>query len=249
MPKKIAILQTGHIRSSVAADYDELLIDGMQLPRQYFEVIDVQNGEYLPEGYNFSGVVISGSSLMLTENIIWLDRTADWLRKLIKKNIPILGICFGHQLLAYTFGGKVTDNPNDIEVGTKRISFLNEAKNDLLLKDFFPSILAQVSHVQSVIELPENAVVLASSEQEPFHAFRIGQNIWGLQFHPEFDAKIIRKIIVSKAEKYPGRIDVEKLFSEVEETPQSYALLHKFAEIILQNISNKSRGNKKMKSF
>lgn len=240
MPKKIAILQTGHIRKSVAADYDELLMNGMQLPRKYFEVIDLPNGEVLPEKEDFAGIVISGSSLMLTDGISWLVSTAEWLRKQSAKNIPMLGICFGHQLLAYALGGKVADNPNGIEVGTKRIEFNENAWNDLLLQDFYPYLSAQVSHVQSVIELPQNSVVLASSPKEPFHAFRIGQNIWGLQFHPEFDAEIIRKIIISKAEKYQGKIDADRLLSEVEETPRSYSILKKFGEIILQQISSKS---------
>lgn len=229
---KIALLITGHIRKSVSADYDELLINGMQLPRKFFEVIDLPNDDILPENADFAGIVISGSSMMLTDGISWLDDAADWLRKQAEKNIPILGICFGHQLLAYAWGGKVADNPNGIEVGTKRIIFNEKAKDDLLLKDFYPSILAQVSHVQSVVDLPENSIVLASSEQEPYQAFRIGKDIWGLQFHPEFDAEIIRKIIVSKAKAYPGKIAVENLLAEIEEAPGSYSILKKFGEIV-----------------
>ncbi|MDO9578178.1 MAG: glutamine amidotransferase [Candidatus Cloacimonadales bacterium] len=229
---KITLLITGHIRPSVSADYDELLINGMQLPRKYFEVFDLPNGDKLPEKDDFAGVMISGSSMMLTDGISWLEDSANWLQKQAERNTPILGICFGHQLLAYAFGGKIKDNPNGIEVGTRRIDFNDKAKNDLLLKDFYPSILAQVSHVQSVVELPKDAVVLASSAQEPSHAFRIGENIWGLQFHPEFNAEIIRKIIVSKAEAYPEKIAVERLLTEVEETPGSYNILKRFGEII-----------------
>jgi len=234
-PLNIAILKVGTIRKSVSADYDVLLINGMQLPGNSFEILDLPNGDKLPDDIDFSGIVISGSSKMLTDRISWLEDTADWLRKQAEKNTSILGICFGHQLLAYTFGGKVADNPNCIEVGTKRINFNEKTKSDLLLKEYYPLISAQVSHVQSVVKLPENTVVLASSIQEPYQAFRIGDNIWGLQFHPEFDADIIRKIIVSKAEKYPGKISMEHLLNEVKKTPQSYSILKKFGEIITSN--------------
>jgi len=229
---KIAILITGHIRKSVSEDYDVLLKDGMELPANSHEVFDLPNGDKLPDNIDFAGIVISGSSKILSDGISWLEDTAEWLRKQVAKNTPILGICFGHQLLAYTFGGKVTDNPKGIEVGTKTIDFNENAKCDQLLKDFCPSILAQVSHVQSVTELPENAIVLAFSELESHHAFRIGENIWGLQFHPEFDAAIIHKIIVSKSVRYPGKLNVQKLISEIEETPKSYSILKKFGEIV-----------------
>jgi GMP synthase (glutamine-hydrolysing) len=118
---KIAILVTGHIRKSVSVDYDVLLIEGMQMPRNSFEVFDLPNGDNLPDDMDFAGIVISGSSKMLTDGIDWLEETADWLRKQAEKNTPILGICFGHQLLAYAFGGKIADNPNGIEVEPRKL--------------------------------------------------------------------------------------------------------------------------------
>lgn len=231
--KKIALLITGHIRKSVSADYDVLLMDGMDLPKEHFVIFDLPNGDLLTENDDFAGIVISGSSKMTTDEIPWLDETCEWLGKQAEKNIPILGICFGHQLLAIAFGGKVANNPMGIEVGTKLISLNKEGRKDPLFKYFYPSFLAQLSHVQSVIKLPLGAVVIANSEQDQNQIFRIRYNIWGVQFHPEFDADIIRMLIVSKAEKYPGKIEVDNLLNDVEETPKSYSVLKKFGEIAL----------------
>ncbi len=234
LPGKIAILKMGALRKSVSQDYDKLLIAGLQLPSDNFTVYDVPGGAVLPTDLSLAGIIISGAAKMITAGYDWLEPTCRWLRRAADRHIPMLGICFGHQLLAVAFGGKVAANPRGIEVGTKKIFCSRYAEFDRLLNSSYPSFKAQVSHVESVLKLPENTVVLAYSEQEPNQAFRIGKNIWGLQFHPEFDAGIIRKLIVSKAEKYPGRIDVEKLLAEVKETSQSYAILKRFGEIIAQ---------------
>jgi len=231
--KKILILQTGHIQPAVAADYDVLFIEGMHLPRSKFHIVDLPKGDSLPETNDFAGIIISGSSLMVTDNISWLEETAAWLRK--QKNIPTLGICFGHQLLAYAWKGKVADNPHGIELGTKTLEFTQNAADDLLLDDSVPTMKAQLSHLQSVVVLPENAVLLASSRQEPHQAFRLGEKIWGIQFHPEFDVEIMQRIIRNKAEKNPGSIEAAKLLSELEPTLKSHSILRKFAQIILKN--------------
>ena len=228
-------------------DYDELLIKGLHLPRKFFSIIDLPKGDRLPENEDYAGIVISGSGKMLTDGLSWLNESANWLKMQAGKNIPILGICFGHQLLGYAFGGKVADNPYGIEVGTKKINFNKQANDDLLFKDFLPSISAQVSHVQSVISLPDNSIVLASSEMEPHQVFRIKNNIWGLQFHPEFDDEVIKKLIISKDEKYPGKINVENLLAEVKETPQSYRILRKFGEIVIENLTQRHKATKNTK--
>jgi GMP synthase (glutamine-hydrolysing) len=228
----IAILKMGAIRKSVSEDYDVLLTEGIGLPADNFSIYDVPNGNKLPYDIDFDGIVISGAAKMLTNEYNWLEPLSKWLRYFGKRNVPILGICFGHQIIAHAWGGKVLVNPNDIEVGTKQIDFKNEVKNDQLLKDYYPAINAQVSHVQSVTILPKNVVVLASSQQEPYQAFRIGNNTWGLQFHPEFNADVIKKLIISKDEKYPGKIDVDSLIAEVKETSESYSILKRFGEIV-----------------
>jgi len=198
-----------------------------------FVIFDIPDGNTLPDEFDFRGIVISGSSLMLTNRVLWLRTVADWIVKAEKKRIPILGICFGHQLLAYTFGGKITDNPKGIEVGTKIIRLNKSAEKDILFSNFKNEFTVQTSHVQTVITLPEKAVNLGSSKQENNQIIRFKENIWGVQFHPEFDEKIIKMIIKGKARRFPGKVNANKLLEETKETNDGYEVLIRFAELTL----------------
>jgi GMP synthase (glutamine-hydrolysing) len=235
--KKTAILKMGHIKKSLGRSYDELIIAGMGLPKSDFVVFDIPDGDELPGDFDYKGLVISGSSLMLTNEIEWLDKVSNWILKAVNKNIPIFGICFGHQILTYALGGKVDYNPKGIEVGTKTVNLQPEAKNDKLFCIFDKELSAQTSHVQTVSALPKGAVSFATSEMEEHHIIRFADNIWGVQYHPEFDEKIIRMIIGGKARRYPGKVNAEKLLKEARGTNDGNRILKRFGEII----NNKQR--------
>ena len=90
----------------------------------------------------------------------------------------------------------------------------------------------QVSHQQSVLGLPAGALHLASNEFDPNHAFRIGKFAWGIQFHPEFDARISGAYLNARRGALIAEgLDVEQLESELAESPESHALLRRFAEL------------------
>jgi GMP synthase (glutamine-hydrolysing) len=145
----------------------------------------------------------------------------------------VLGICFGHQLLAYALGGKVANNPRGIEVGTVAISLTDTAAQDPLFQSLPQHFMAQLSHTQSVIELPPGARLLASSEMEPNQAFAWGRNAWGIQFHPEFDEEVIPHFIGYYREALAGQaLNAEQRLAEVRPTPESTALLRHFCAIV-----------------
>ncbi len=192
-------------------------------------------GERLPSPEETGAALITGSGAMVTEGRRWMRETAAWLNRIVERNVPVLGICFGHQLLAYALGGRVDDNPRGVEVGTVPIRLAPEARDDELLGGLPATFFAQVSHRQSVVQLPAGARLLARSAMEGAQAFRVdGCRAWGLQFHPEFSARVIPAFIrhyQALGDLQEGQADAA--LRAVEDTPHSASVLRRFAALAL----------------
>jgi len=234
--KQVIILKTGKKIDSLAGingDYEDWIREGMALPAEAVKVVAVADGEALPDHRGVAAVVITGSGAMVTEKAEWMEESARWLREALDREIPVLGICFGHQLLAYALGGRVDVNPRGIEVGTVNVETTVAAAADPLMKGMPSSFPAQLSHTQSVLELPPQTQLLSFSEMEPHQAFVWKNRAWGMQFHPEFDERIIPGFI----EYYRPQLEEQgrspdRLHSEVKPTPESHALLQRFAALV-----------------
>lgn len=190
---RLVIVKTGDKLpelAAVAGDFEDWIRKGLQLQDIATQVVAVHRQETLPPAATVAGAVISGSAAMVTDHSDWIERTAEWLRELVAAQTPVLGICFGHQLLAYALGGDVQDNSNGIEVGTVRVQLQSAAQHDTLFSKLPRTLGLHASHRQSVRVLPPQATLLASSEMDPHHAFRVGMYAWGVQFHPEFTGAI-----------------------------------------------------------
>ena len=159
------------------------------------KVCNVADGGTLPDAKGFSGVLVTGSGTMVTERHDWSERSAEWLNDAAHKGQHIFGICYGHHLLAQTLGGKVDFNPKGREMGTIEVSLHEHAKTDALFADIPAAFDAHSTHVQSVLTAPGDAVVLAYSDKDDCQAFRWKDNVWGVQFHPEFSTEHMREYI------------------------------------------------------
>lgn len=230
------IIKTGGTFPSLVAqkgDFEDWVLAGMGLTRDQVILADVQNGGALPGFDAVSGVVITGSHAMVTDHPDWNERTAEWLTGAAARRLPVLGICYGHQLLAYALGGRVSDNPNGREVGTTDVQLNGYAQRDSLFGGLPPLLKAHVCHTQSVMQLPAGATVLAASARDRHQAFVVGECAWGVQFHPEFDADATRFYIQHEQDKLiqEGQ-DIDQLFAGVQETPEASGLLGRFARLI-----------------
>ncbi|MGY0633302.1 glutamine amidotransferase [Luteimonas sp. A478] len=195
-------------------------------------VVDVESGESLPPHDRFSGVIISGSAAMVTERLEWSERCAGWLRAAAEADVPMLGICYGHQLLAHALGGEVGDNPEGRRMGTFEVELLEAAAEDPLFSGLPSRFPAHMTHVQVARRLPEGAVLLAQTGHDPLHAFRWGKAVWGVQFHPEFSVTHMRGYIRARAHVLrSGGADPEALLKAVRAAPVARGVLRRFAQL------------------
>lgn len=195
---RILIIKTGTALPALIArkgDFEDMVIRSMGIEKSEAIVVDVTRGSPLPGYGEISAAVITGSHAMVTEHQEWSEQTAQWLRNGVENHLPVLGICYGHQLLAYALGGVVCNNPRGREMGTVDLFLKKEAAYDPLFGNFQSPIKVHVSHKQTVLKIPEKARVLAVSSGDDCQAFVAGECAWGVQFHPEFDRETITSYI------------------------------------------------------
>jgi GMP synthase (glutamine-hydrolysing) len=190
----------------------------------------VLDGEALPaRAGDFAGVLITGSGAMVTERADWSERSAEWLRDAAHAGLPLFGICYGHQLLAHALGGAVDYNPRGREIGTVPLRLHAPAGEDPLFAGLGESIDAQTTHRQSVLAAPAQAQVLASSDKDACQAFRWGESVWGVQFHPEFSTQMMRSYIVARREALAEEgASHHALLKSVRPAPQARRVLRRF---------------------
>ena len=236
--KKLFIVKVGTTFPATAeqyGDFDKWTLAGLGTANIDTHILDVEHGASLPNPTECAGVIVTGSHSMVTDNLAWSKKMEVWIPSLLEAKIPFLGICYGHQLLAQAMGGIVGFHPAGKEIGTVEIQLLQEYVDDNLLR-FLPNRLyVHVTHSQTVLRLPPNAARLASSAHESNHIFRIGDSAWGLQFHPEYDAPIMRSYILEQAKELESaERDVSEILRTVKETPAAAGILKNFAHIVLQ---------------
>jgi GMP synthase (glutamine-hydrolysing) len=234
-PRPLALVKLGETFDDLRAergDFEHWMAAGVGDTRLPILVIDPRRGDALPAPERIAGAIVSGSHAMVSHRADWSEATGAWLAQLVAHGTPVLGICFGHQLLAQALGGEAGDHPGGMEIGTVAVQLTAQASADALMQGLPARFDAHVVHSQSALRLPEGAVRLAGNDFEPTQAFRVGQNAWGVQFHPEFDTGIMRRYVDRLAEPLRRKgADPEVLRAAVVATEDAARLLERFARI------------------
>ncbi|WPG41542.1 glutamine amidotransferase [Variovorax sp. EBFNA2] len=198
-------------------------------------VVRPHMGEPLPQPGSFAGAVVTGSWHMVTDLHDWSERTAEWIRQLVAADVPLLGVCYGHQLMAHALGGLVGYHPRGRELGLQTIRLRQESINDPLLAHIPGEFPALLTHAQTVLVKPPGAVVLGASEHDENQILRYGPNAFSIQFHPEFTPAIMSLCIQRRRTILEQEgADVEQLLLELAPTPDAHAILMKFATTAAQ---------------
>jgi GMP synthase (glutamine-hydrolysing) len=237
----ILIVKTGTTLPAIRqrfGDFEDWIAARLGWPTDRVRVADVFSDEgapaALPDPDAVAGIVVTGSGAMVSHREAWSEATAAWLESVPGSQTPCLGICYGHQLLAHALGGSVGPTPGGREMGTLDVRLESAASaDDPLLADLPTTAPLHVTHVESVLELPTGAERLAATELDANHAFRLGSRIWGIQFHPEFDAGVMRSYIEQRRQILEGEgFDPDALRDGVRETPHGDTILARFGRLV-----------------
>jgi GMP synthase (glutamine-hydrolysing) len=124
-------------------------------------------------------------------------------------------------------------NPRGREIGTVDVRLHEAARRDRLLGGFPDVVHVQASHVESVLDLPAGARLLASTAGDPHHAFAIGDAAWGVQFHPEFNAEVTRAYLEARSQAIRDEgLDPEFLLRSVTDCPHGTEVLRRFSRLL-----------------
>lgn len=180
------------------------------------------HGQTLPPLESFEMLAIMGGLMNINEhrNYPWLAEEKAFIKKAIEAGKKVIGVCLGGQLIADVLGGKVVQNPN-IEIGWFPVTLNENAKQSPFFKTL-PQTLDAFHWHGDTFSIPPGAVHLASSDGCANQAFQYGDNVLGLQFHMEYSAESIDKMLIHCADEMtdaPFIQDAETIRAGYEKIP------------------------------
>ena len=160
-------------------------------------VLDVRRpyaGEALPSDLSgHAGLLVLGGAMNATDEVAtpWLAPTKALVREAVEHEVPVLGICLGHQIVADALGGSVEPNPNGPQRDLLEHGWTDDAVDDLL----FATRPGPAAHWNNdvVTRPPSGAAVLSRAPGGEVQVLRFGVRAWGIQSHPEVDEQILAR--------------------------------------------------------
>ncbi|MGP7796093.1 type 1 glutamine amidotransferase [Sphingomonas sp. CLY1604] len=180
----IGILETGAPPGDLAAVHGSYgaMVARLLGPQHSYTCYDVRAGVLPERPDTCDAYVVTGSAAGVNDGLAWVERLANFLRA-ARGRARLIGICFGHQIIAHAFGGTVVKAPQGWGLGLHRYDLAHPVVG---LPD---RVSAMASHQDQVVVAPAGATVLAESAFTPCAALAYADGAaLTLQFHPEFDA-------------------------------------------------------------
>lgn len=188
----------------------------------------VTDGE-LPGHFSFDACCITGSRDSVYWEDQWIQELKSWVSRAVDSEMLFLGVCFGHQLLADVLGGEV-EAMGEYEIGYRTVKHDGSAK---LFDGVETEFTVFTAHSDRVSRLPPGAEKLAANEYG-IHGFR-AENVYGVQFHPEYDRTTARNVVMEKA-NLPAEKEQQVLAGitdeAVDEAAQARTLFENFTELV-----------------
>lgn len=200
---KLGILKTDTVRPEWVpqhGEYPDMFIALLSPvdPELSFTIYDVEHGHYPSSIDEVDAYLMTGSAASVYEDLPWIPPLMAFVRTLYDARKKLIGICFGHQLMAYALGGKVERSPKGWGVGVHQHCF---AHMPTWHDQGKPELNILVSHQDQVVVPAANSQVLAGSEFCPNAVCQIGAHFLSLQGHPEFLPAYALELLHSRVER------------------------------------------------
>lgn len=203
---KIGILQADDVNPVLQPEhgnYPQMFEKALRavLPDCELPVYRVLDGELPATTTECDAWLITGSKFGVNDGLHWIEALSDFVRTLWAEQRPLVGICFGHQLMARALGGTVVKSDKGWGVG---LSFNQVIERKLWMQPWQEGLDLLVSHQDQVVVLPEEAQVLASSDFCPYYLIQYGECFLSVQGHPEFCVDYCRALMEMRRDILPA---------------------------------------------
>lgn len=194
---RLGILETGAPPEAVReqfGDYPAMFRRLLGEDAHAWRTYDVAGGELPATADAEQGYIVTGSSAGVYDPLPWIAPLQGFLRA-ARGQVPLVGVCFGHQVMAEAFGGRVIKSPKGWGVGLQRYDLADRRA----WMDEAGAIVVPGSHQDQVVEPPPGAMVLGGSDFCPFGLLDYGKDrAISLQLHPEFEPAYAKALIETR---------------------------------------------------
>ena len=198
---KLSLLKTGATFPELAQTsgcYEQWFAEALNIGVKEIEVIDAPRGDILPSPETLEILIISGSPVSVYERLPWSENAARWLKVVVQKKVPTLGVCYGHQLLAYALGAEIRPSKKGREMGAVEVI---QSSGDALFSDLPQRFQVWQTHIDEVVAPPIGSEVIAYNEHCAVQALRYGAHCASVQWHPELTRDKMCFYINARAEQ------------------------------------------------
>ncbi|MEM7362527.1 MAG: HAD-IA family hydrolase [Pseudomonadota bacterium] len=201
---KLGILQVDHVRDPLReehGDYDVMFMGLFAGQRLDLRIYNALEGELPDSMQECDGYLITGSRFSTYDQEPWIERLKLWVVHAHQARCKLIGICFGHQLIADALGGQVGPATSGWRVGVHENQFVGAPAQQrvVALQDVTGSSPAPFnllfSHQDQVLEMPPGATLLATGDDCPCAMYTVGDHILCLQGHPEMNSRYVSDLL------------------------------------------------------